>query len=370
MCFLLSMILPCDFQEKVLAWFTQHGRKHLPWQTGEPYHVWLSEIMLQQTQVATVIPYFERFLEAFPTLTALAEASIDHVMTYWAGLGYYARARNLHKAACLISHEYRGCFPQIFEQIQALPGVGRSTAGAIMAFCYHQPYPILDGNVKRVLARFLGVSQWSGEKRTQALLWQWAEKFTPKTQVAQYTQAMMDLGAMICTRSKPACELCPLKVGCRALQQNIVARCPGKKPVKIRPKKNAYFLFVFDFQQQLLLEKRGPKGIWSQLKAPLWFWELAELEAWCQSQFPHKSYQEHASVQHAFTHYELHFTPITLQVDSPSVLGLEDPYSWQPLASLFEQALPSPIKRWLQEFLGEKKELCENSVYRDLLDFI
>ena len=205
-----------DFSGRLLAWFDRYGRKDLPWQVDDPYGVWVSEIMLQQTQVQTVIPYYERFMRRFPDVVALADADIDAVLDHWSGLGYYARARNLHKAAQTVRDDFNGEFPQDFDAVSSLPGIGRSTAGAILALAFGERFPILDGNVKRVLARHRAIGGWPGKSAVAKLLWAAAEECTPDHNVAAYTQAIMDLGATVCTRSKPRCDACPLSGDCRA----------------------------------------------------------------------------------------------------------------------------------------------------------
>ena len=227
-----------QFSAQVLDWYDKYGRKTLPWQIDKtPYKVWLSEVMLQQTQVATVIPYFERFMARFPTVTDLANAPLDEVLHLWTGLGYYARARNLHKAAQQVATLHGGKFPETFEEVAALPGVGRSTAGAILSLSLGKHFPILDGNVKRVLARCYAVSGWPGKKEVENKLWSLSEQVTPAVGVERFNQAMMDLGAMICTRSKPKCSLCPLQNGCIAAANNSWALYPGKKPKQTLPER-------------------------------------------------------------------------------------------------------------------------------------
>lgn len=227
-----------QFSHQVLEWYQRYGRKTLPWQLDKtPYQVWLSEVMLQQTQVATVIPYFQRFMARFPTVSQLAAAPLDEVLHLWTGLGYYARARNLHKAAQTIVAQHGGEFPTSFEEIAALPGIGRSTAGAILSLSLGQHYPILDGNVKRVLARCYAVEGWPGKKPVENRLWQISGEVTPAEGVGQFNQAMMDLGALVCTRSKPKCELCPLSNGCIAYANHSWANYPGKKPKQTLPEK-------------------------------------------------------------------------------------------------------------------------------------
>ena len=253
------------FAQSVLKWYDKFGRKHLPWQQDKTlYGVWLSEVMLQQTQVATVIPYFERFIKTFPNITALANASQDEVLHLWSGLGYYARARNLHKAAQKMRDEFNGNFPTNFEQVWALPGVGRSTAGAILSSVLNQPYPILDGNVKRVLARYFAVDGWPGEKKVENYLWTLTEQVTPIDRVADFNQAMMDIGAMVCTRTKPKCELCPLNLECLAYQNHSWEKFPAKKPKKDMPEKDTYFL-ILSKNGKVCLEQRENSGLWGGL---------------------------------------------------------------------------------------------------------
>ena len=254
------------FQRNVLDWFKQHGRTHLPWQHDvSPYKVWLSEVMLQQTQVATVIPYFERFIQRYANVHALATAPLDDVLHLWSGLGYYSRARNLHKAAQCVVNQYAGHFPQTLDELVTLPGVGRSTAGSILALAYHQQAAILDGNVKRVLCRHFAIDGWPGQSKVANQLWTVAESHTPKQHVAMYTQAMMDLGAMVCTRSKPQCNQCPLSNSCQAAAQQQQLDYPGKKPKKIIPTRHATFLLLQNQSQQILLQQRPPTGIWGGL---------------------------------------------------------------------------------------------------------
>ena len=224
-----------DFSDRILAWSARHGRRNLPWQQSDAYCIWISEIMLQQTQVQTVIPYYQRFMQSFPTIVALADASLDAVLGHWSGLGYYARARNLHGAAVIIRDEHGGVFPDTFEHVVALPGIGRSTAGAILSLAFETRCAILDGNVKRVLARHSAVGGWPGKSAVASQLWELAEHHTPQQCVAAYTQAIMDLGATVCTRSRPLCDKCPVNQDCQALVSESVDRYPGRKPRKDKP---------------------------------------------------------------------------------------------------------------------------------------
>ena len=253
---------PKKFQNAVLNWFDQYGRTNLPWQQSiNPYRVWVSEIMLQQTQVSTVIPYFERFMHSYPTVDALAAAPLDEVLHHWTGLGYYARARNLHKTAQLVSSELSGQFPDNVPQLIELPGIGRSTAGAISSIAFKNQATILDGNVKRVLARFSATDGWPGKSAVVEKLWLIAETYTPLKRIADYTQAMMDLGATLCTRSSPNCEQCPLMKDCKAFKQGNPQDYPGKKPKKKLPVRTTCFLMIKNSDGALLLEQNPPAGL-------------------------------------------------------------------------------------------------------------
>ncbi|EFM99933.1 A/G-specific adenine glycosylase [Actinobacillus pleuropneumoniae] len=302
------------FAKAVLAWFAQYGRKHLPWQQNKTlYGVWLSEVMLQQTQVATVIPYFERFIERFPTVTDLADAHIDEVLHLWTGLGYYARARNLHKAAQQIRDQFNGEFPTDFDDVLALSGVGRSTAGAILSSVLNAPHPILDGNVKRVLSRAFAVEGWSGEKSVENKLWQLTASVTPNSQVADFNQAMMDLGAMVCTRSKPKCSLCPLANLCEANRLEAWDKFPVKKPKKILPERQAYFLII-KAGNKILLEQREAKGLWGGLYVFPQFENTEELKRSLSERNLQVS-QQLIAFRHTFSHFHLDITPILVDLD-------------------------------------------------------
>lgn len=248
------------FNDAILTWFDTHGRKNLPWQKQNAYAIWVSEIMLQQTQVKTVIPYFERFLQHFPDIDSLANAPEEAVLTLWAGLGYYARARNLHKTAKLIQQQFQSQFPKDLVTLQTLPGIGRSTAGAILSMAFGERAPILDGNVRRVLTRFHGITTWPGETKTLQTLWDMADRYTPTVRVGDYTQAMMDLGAVVC-RKTPDCTICPLKMDCIAYQTQTIALSPGKKPKKPLLERTTAML-VLQAGSQVLLKKRPPVGVW------------------------------------------------------------------------------------------------------------
>jgi len=314
------------FSNALLKWYDLHGRKDLPWQINRnAYRVWVSEIMLQQTQVKTVIPYFEKFMHSFPTVMALANAHEDEVLHHWSGLGYYARARNLHKAAQQVRDQHGGEFPLQFDDVLALPGVGQSTAGAILAQADEQRYAILDGNVKRVLARFHGIHGWTGQAKIQAELWPLAEQHTPAQRLADYTQAIMDLGATLCSRSKPACDQCPVQQDCVACQTEQVSLLPTPRPKKTLPVKSVRMLMLQNTAQQILLEKRPPTGIWGGL------WSLPEMpleqgvDDWCDAHYQLKAGQifEQPVMRHTFSHYHLDITPCLVEVNNPEQSVME-----------------------------------------------
>lgn len=257
---------PAAFHHRLLLWWDECGRKDLPWQHPRtPYRVWISEIMLQQTQVSTVIPYFERWMDSFPDLTSLAQASLDDVLAHWAGLGYYARARNLHNAAVICMQQHAGELPVMAKSLLALPGIGRSTANAIISQSTDQPRAILDGNVRRVLARHANIEGWTGQAAIQNRLWAEAECRLPGSRGADYTQAIMDLGAMVCIRSNPACDHCPVTLDCQGLLKNRVHELPSPKPPTRVSERTIYMLVLSNRQGKVLLEKRPPVGIWGGL---------------------------------------------------------------------------------------------------------
>lgn len=354
--------LDAPFAQSVLAWFAQYGRKHLPWQQDKTlYKVWLSEVMLQQTQVATVIPYFERFVARFPTIIDLANADIDEVLHLWTGLGYYARARNLHKAAMQVRDQFNGEFPTHFDDVLALSGVGRSTAGAVLSSVLNSPHPILDGNVKRVLSRYFAVEGWSGEKAVENQLWTLSENVTPTEQVADFNQAMMDLGAMICTRTKPKCSLCPLENSCKVNQLKAWANYPAKKPKKTLPEKVGYFA-VLKQGNSVLLQKRPSAGIWGGLFSFPQFESFAECKRFISAKNLQIS-QQLTAFRHTFSHFHLDIVPILVEIPIKTVQEKVGNYQvgisstgdyWYDLHHLNEVGLPTPIKRILDELSTNK----------------
>jgi A/G-specific adenine glycosylase len=343
-----------SFAARLLVWSKRHGRHDLPWQKRRtPYRVWISEIMLQQTQVATVIPYYTRFMVRFPDLQSLADAPQDEVLHLWTGLGYYARARNLQKAAQQICQVHGGRFPRDLESVQALPGIGRSTAGAILALSTGQRHPILDGNVKRVLARHAAIAGWPGNKRVEEKLWDLADKFTPKARIAEYTQAIMDLGATLCTRSAPRCGECPVAGDCCARIRGSQARYPGPKPRKAMPVRRTRMLMLIS-DGAVLLEKRPPAGIWGGL------WGFPELGAevdvadWCRARFgavPGRT-ELRPVLRHSFSHFHLDIEALELSL--PAAAAVQDGAGsrWQPLGVAPKLGLAAPVKRLFETLLA------------------
>jgi len=337
------------FAAKLIAWQKKHGRHDLPWQgTRDPYAIWLSEIMLQQTQVATVIPYYLRFLAHFPDVTTLAEASLDEVLRLWSGLGYYSRARNLHRAAGVIAAGYGGRFPRRFEAVAALPGVGRSTAAAICVFAYGQRHPILDGNVKRVLARQRGVKGYAGEKKVADRLWREAEGLLPQRSVEAYTQGLMDLGAAVCTRSRPQCPACPVHASCVAHQRGWVGKLPAPRPRKRLPHKRTTMLALMR-AGEVLLEKRPPTGIWGGLWCLPETARKTDLEAYCLKRFGAHVVEVEVleTIAHGFTHFTLDIHPLRLRVSALAPNATEPGLVWLPLEEARSAAIPAPVRRIL-----------------------
>lgn len=338
-----------SFAARLLAWSKRHGRHDLPWQKQRtPYRVWVSEIMLQQTQVATVIPYYHRFIKRFPSLLSLADAPQDEVLHLWTGLGYYARARNLQKAAQLIRDQHAGRFPKDLESVQALPGIGRSTAGAILALSLGQRHPILDGNVKRVLTRHGAIAGWPGDKKVEQKLWALADDYTPKVRAADYTQAIMDLGATLCTRSKPRCGECPVAADCKARKLGTQSRFPASKPRKTLPVRRTRMLMLVA-DGAVLLEKRPPAGIWGGLWG---FPELAadaDVAAWCRQRFGAvpRSMKTHDELRHTFSHFHLDIEPWEVRLSAAAAVADAAASRWQPLGKTPQLGLAAPVKRLL-----------------------
>lgn len=326
------------FAKHLLAWFQQHGRKDLPWQADiTPYRVWVSEIMLQQTQVATVIGYYQRFMQRFPDVSSLATAETDEVLHLWTGLGYYARGRNLHKAARIIVAEHNGQLPHDQQQLEALPGIGASTAGAIRAIAMNQGGVILDGNVKRVLARFHAVEGHYSQASVSKILWQLAEEHTPGQHLPEYTQAIMDLGATVCLRSSPHCPDCPIRNRCDALATNRVAELPTKKKSVPKPVRQARFFVVSLPDQQILLEQRPQSGIWGGLWNPPERPVQTSTESFLQSQGIYSKdvlrIRDGRSFRHTFSHFHLDIEPVYISLKR------------QPMA--LQIVLQKDLQRWV-----------------------
>ncbi len=344
-------LTPLRFQQLLLNWFDHAGRKDLPWQQDKtPYRVWVSEIMLQQTQVSTVIAYFNRFIEHFPTVEKLAAANEDTVLHLWTGLGYYNRARNLQKAAQIIMQHYHGKLPNQLSELEKLPGIGRSTAGAILSIAFNQPATILDGNVKRVLTRLHGVTKWPGTPEVIEQLWSIAEQYTPTQRTADYSQAIMDLGATLCVRGKPRCADCPYQFDCSAYAQGIEKTLPATKPRKTLPIRQVTLLILRKQPHLILLEKRAPVGVWASL------WSLpeitgtpssAEIRKICKQRFQFTTEQLTLgdSFRHTFSHFHLDITPALLTVKTTSRKVMEDAQQiWYNLEHSQAVGLPAPVK--------------------------
>ncbi len=341
------------FSDQLLAWFERHGRKDLPWQQAPtPYRVWVSEVMLQQTQVATVIPYYQRFIARFPDLRSLAEAPTDEVLHHWSGLGYYARARNLQKAARTLLREHQGVWPTELAAVQSLPGIGRSTAAAILSLACGQRQTILDGNVKRVLARYFAIDGWPGRGAVAQRLWRHAEALTPARRTAHYNQAIMDLGATLCTRRNPCCDRCPVAADCRARIAGRQHDYPGKRPKKRLPERRVRMLLIRDPGGAVLLQRRPPSGVWGGL------WCLPQTDPaddpidWCIDRL-HQSADIGRSLavrRHTFSHFHLDIEPLEILLKRPGCGVLEDGRAlWYKPDQINQVGLAAPVARLLQE---------------------
>ena len=342
------------FAARALAWFDQHGRRDLPWQRSDAsgrrdaYRVWLSEVMLQQTQVATVIGYFERFVAALPTVRALAGADEDTVFALWSGLGYYRRARHLHRAAQMCMERHGGELPADFDALCALPGIGRSTAGAILAQAFGQRFPILDGNVKRVLARYHGIAGYPGVATVERQLWQYADTHTPAARVTDYTQAIMDLGATVCTRPQPRCAICPLAADCIARRDGLTAILPTRKPARTVPTRDTLMLVLRDALGRVLLERRGPQGVWSGLWSLPEATDLTDAQRVAQNRAQVALWQPLDDFSHQFTHYRLHVTPLLFDhASARSRVADTHDLRWCTRADIAALGLPMPVRRLL-----------------------
>jgi len=346
-----------EFAARIITWQKLHGRHDLPWQTklnqpSDPYAIWVSEIMLQQTQVAAVIGYYAKFMQRFPDIASLAQATQEEVLQYWSGLGYYSRARNLHLAATTVMDTHVGIFPSDFSSIQSLPGIGRSTAAAIAAFAFNQRHTILDGNVKRVLARHFLIEGWPSAPAIEKKLWALAESLLPAQEIQAYTQGLMDLGATLCTRSKPKCEACPLNTTCIAFAQQRVNDLPTPKPRKIIPQKNTTML-ILRCGDEVMLEKRPASGIWGGL------WSFPEMNALHQiegRQVENEvqkrfgcdvlSNQTLPKLTHTFTHFKLHIQPHLLDT-LQNHASKDNAHLWLNIEEAMGAAIPTAVRKIL-----------------------
>ena len=341
------MIEPLSFQTQILDWYDVHGRKSLPWQQHDPYIVWISEIMLQQTQVETVIPFFNRFIQRFPDLNTLSSAPIEAVIELWAGLGYYARARNLHRTAQVVVREHDGKFPKTNHELESLPGIGRSTAGAILSLGFGIRAPILDGNLKRVFSRQIGLETWPGSSTAQNKLWALIDHLTPEFRVGPFNQALMDIGALVCRRKNPKCMVCPINASCNALATQRIDTIPAPKPIRKKLTKKIFALVLCDTNQQIYLERRPPEGIWGGLNSFPEFSDLDSLFAFVQNRF--KETVEPAvgaPLKHVFTHFELIMTPIHLTIPCHQAFEASPMGKWFSVEG--KLGAPAPVEKILK----------------------
>ncbi len=350
--------------QRLLVWFAEHGRHNLPWQRDQnPYRVWVSEIMLQQTQVVTVIPYYERFMDSFPDVEALAKANLDNVLHHWTGLGYYARARNLHKAAKIIVEQYQGQFPLSLQDMTALPGIGRSTAGAILSLACEERHPILDGNVKRVLSRYHGIEGWPGQKKVEQELWSLAGLHTPTKLVRDYTQAIMDLGATLCVRRNPTCDICPLAKDCFARKKQRQHDFPGSKPKKLIPEKEIIFAIIENADGEVLLQQRPPSGIWGGLWCFPEFNNDESIVEIIKKQFGFNIRQqtEYKHFKHTFSHFHLMIRPVHIKLEGQAKMVNEKGAStWLHPAKSTRLGFPAPVVSILEDLNNKRMVLNES----------
>jgi A/G-specific adenine glycosylase len=340
----------------LIEWHAREGRHHLPWQhVRTPYRVWVSEIMLQQTQVATVTAYYQRFMRRFPDVRTLAAAPVDEVLHLWSGLGYYARARNLHRAAGVICSEFAGELPRCFDDLARLPGVGRSTAGAILALSGGERWPILDGNVRRVLARYFGMAGAAGDSAGTRRLWALSERCTPDTQVADYTQAIMDLGATVCVRRRPLCEYCPLSAGCFARRTGRQHELPAPRAPRARPARRVFMVVALHADGSVLLERRPEHGVWGGLWCLPEFATATAARAFIRQSLTAAAIEPQplSTLEHAFTHFRLIITPLLVRCDGAAAVVDEARSLWYKLKEPARIGLPAPISALLARLAGE-----------------
>jgi len=344
---------------RLLAWFDDHGRHDLPWQRPRTaYRVWVAEIMLQQTQVATVVPYFKRFLKQFGSLRALAQADIDEVLAVWSGLGYYSRARNLHRAARICVAKHAGRLPRDFGALLALPGIGRSTAGAILAQAHGLPFPILDGNARRVLIRCYGLYGDPGSTDLQKQLWKLATDQLPERRLADYTQAIMDLGATVCTRGRPSCRSCPLRRDCVARREQLTDLLPQRKSARKLPTRETIMLILRDLDGRILLQRRPPSGVWAQM------WSLPEAADETQAQrhvisnsgaaAKRIEFRRLPEFRHTFSHYHLRVTPLEVSVSGRRQINDDTDRRWFRPEEAIALGIPTPVRKLILSLAEER----------------
>jgi A/G-specific adenine glycosylase len=339
------------FSDSLIGWHARHGRHDLPWQRQRTaYRVWVSEIMLQQTQVATVVPYYERFMHRFPDVCTLAAAPLDDVLHLWSGLGYYARARNLHRAAVRIAEAHGGRFPGSFDAVADLPGIGRSTAGAILALSRAERFPILDGNVRRVLSRHFGIEGSASDRATLERLWNLADECTPAAHVDTYTQAIMDLGATVCTRRNPSCAACPVATTCVALRTDRQHQLPSPKQARTRRLREVFMLAAVRDDGGVLLERRPESGVWGGLWCLPEFASAGEAQAYAQRTLagaPARPIPLPA-VEHAFTHFDLVIMPLLAHCCGTASAPEPARSLWYRAREPARVGLPAPIRLLLE----------------------
>ncbi len=343
----------------LLPWFKKFGRHDLPWQENiNPYRVWVSEIMLQQTQVKTVIPYYRQFIRQFPDVVALAAADQDAVLHLWTGLGYYARARNLHHAARVVEDKFAGELPRELAALMSLPGIGRSTAGAILALSLNRPYPVLDGNVKRVLIRYYGIRGWPGGKEVQNKLWEIAERNMARRKPAAYTQAIMDLGATVCLRSRPLCLRCPLKSACYAFEKNQQPSLPAKRPKKPMPSRYVIFAILENPKAEVLLERRPATGLWGGLWSFPEHTSSSALTNWINRRHSQKIKKRVTlpTLKHTFSHFHLHITPVKIRICGPLAEVQDNAnYLWYSPRNNPEIGMAAPVKKLIEQLFSKDR---------------
>jgi A/G-specific adenine glycosylase len=358
-----------DFARTIIRWQRSHGRNDLPWQgTRDPYAIWLSEVMLQQTQVATVVPYYLRFRERFPDIGSLAAADEDAVLRLWSGLGYYSRARNLHRAAQAVVAQHAGAFPRELADIEALPGIGRSTAAAIAGFAFGARAAILDGNVKRVLARHFAIEGFPGERAVEQRLWQLAESLLPATDIEPYIQGLMDLGATVCTMRSPQCARCPVQANCVARAQNRVAALPARRPGRAVPHRRTAML-VLRRGGDVLLQKRPTVGVWGGL------WCFPELGAEDDpARVARRLYgcevagvERLGTLRHGFTHFTLDIDPVVGRVKRVAPRAAQPGVLWMPLEEAIGAAVPVPVRKLLRALGGDSAAADQSALFEELV---